>query len=398
MADNDRTQKYKDFLQRLPETSAGTPMGQLLRRFWHPVARSTDVATGAAKTIRRFGEALTLYRGESGKPYLIGGRCAHRRTLLHTGWVQGEEIRCIFHGWKYAGSGQCVERPAEQDRGLPDVKIPGYPTREYCGMIFAYLGAGEPPEFDLPRKPAFEQEGAVLFPRVEVWNCNWFQQVEISLDPVHVSFVHRIGTVGTFGAAVSQTIPVLANAETEAGIRQSATRSKNSVRVSDWTFPNANHVRSPGLSTDDPWLDVGVWNVPIDDQSTIRFLLYVAPPGHPEFQARIARYMAEIGDYDPAQFHDELVNGRKYPEDDIALKLTNAQDYVAIIGQGTIYDRENETLGRSDSGIALLRRLFQRELDALAAGQPLKRWKSLEEAAHLPTQIAEPQEAVTADA
>ena len=92
-----------------------------------------------------------VYRGESGRAYLVAGRCAHRLTLLHTGWVQGDEIRCMYHGWKYTGSGQCTEAPAEGPAALSRIRITAYPVHEYCGLIFTYMGRDAPPEFDLLR-------------------------------------------------------------------------------------------------------------------------------------------------------------------------------------------------------------------------------------------------------
>src|SRR5688500_15334182 len=104
----------------LHETSAGTPMGRLLRSFWQPVALSTSIGRGQARPLRVMGEDLTLYRGESGSAHLVGGRCAHRGTVLHTGWVQADDLRCMYHGWRYEPSGLCVEIPAEgKPRAVP---------------------------------------------------------------------------------------------------------------------------------------------------------------------------------------------------------------------------------------------------------------------------------------
>ena len=91
-------------LRLLTQTASDTLMGQLLRRFWHPIAISAQLAPGSARALRILSEDLTLYRGESGTPYLVGGRCAHRCTILHTGWVQDEQIRCMYHGWRYDGA------------------------------------------------------------------------------------------------------------------------------------------------------------------------------------------------------------------------------------------------------------------------------------------------------
>src|SRR4051812_11499592 len=193
-------------LRALTATGPDSDMGRLLRMFWQPVAVSHSIKPGNAKPLRVMGEDLTLYRGESGRAYLVAGRCAHRRTVLHTGWVQGEEIRCMYHGWKYNGTGQCTERPAEEDKRQPNVKIAGYPLHEYCGLVFAYMGQGPAPTFDLPRKEPFEQSDIVLNAGEQTWPCNWLQQVENSLDAVHVSFAHHFGKVGPFGEAITSAI------------------------------------------------------------------------------------------------------------------------------------------------------------------------------------------------
>ena len=175
-------------MMQLSETSAGTPMGELLRRFWHPIAVSADVAPGKAKKVRLLSEDLTLYRSEAGNAHLVAGRCAHRLTMLHTGWIEGEEIRCMYHGWKFDGEGKCVDRPAEKNCRETNIRIAAYPVKEYCGLVFAYLGEGEPPEFDLPRSACFEREDVMLFQRKQIWPCSWLQNVENSLDAAHVEF------------------------------------------------------------------------------------------------------------------------------------------------------------------------------------------------------------------
>lgn len=373
---------------RLTESSPHTDMGKLLRQFWQPIALSESVEVGAAIPLKIMHEELTLYRGASGKLHLVGGRCAHRRTLLHTGWVDGEQIRCIYHGWQFDSTGSCVNRPAEADTGMPRTKIAGYPVKEYQGLVFAYMGEGEAPEFDLPRKLLTEREGAIVANGMERWDNNWFQQVENSMDAVHVSFVHMALTVGAFGKAVTTGIPELSYEETSAGIRQTARRSKDNIRQSDWTFPNNNHITVPGLTPDDPWLDVFVWMTPNDDLNTTRFMIYSLPPGASEAsRMRFQTYFAKYGKYDPADHHDELFSSRvwKNPEDTF-VGLTAAQDYLSIRGQERVTKREDEILGRSDLGIVTLRKLFWRELDLLHAGQPIKTWSSLDEPVELPHQ------------
>jgi 5,5'-dehydrodivanillate O-demethylase len=388
MTEARRIHPMADRLKLLHQCSRGTEMGALLRKFWQPVGLSTALKRGTAKPVRIMGEDLTLYRGESGKPYLVGGRCAHRLTLLHTGWVQGERIRCMYHGWQFDGGGKCTERPAEGDRNPPKIKIAGYDLHEYGGLIFAYMGEGNSPEFQLVRKDVFESADRLMFARAEKWPCNWFQQVENSLDATHVSFVHHWGEVGRFGQHVAPTIPKLEYLETDAGIRQIATRSKNSVRVSDWTFPNKNHIVVPGVAENDPWIDVGHWIVPNDDEAATRFIIYSTPTSGPESDRRLMKYFEDFGDYNPADHHHELFNEKKVPHDQL-LQLTSAQDYVAAVGQGVVVDRTRERLGRSDMGIAFLRRIFLRELEAVRNGNPTKEWRRLQQATEMPHQVHE---------
>ncbi|MGA7779845.1 MAG: Rieske 2Fe-2S domain-containing protein [Paraburkholderia sp.] len=368
-------------MRRLTETAAGTPMGQLLRRFWHPIAVSRDVEVGKAKAVRLLGEDLTLYRGESGDAYLVAGRCAHRLTMLHTGWVEGEEIRCMYHGWKYDSDGKCVGRPAEKSCREPNIRIAAYPVREYSGLIFTYIGDGEPPEFDLPRKDVFEHDGMLLFQRKEIWPCNWLQHVENSLDAVHVSFAHQMGKVGAFGEAITQAVPEVSYRETEAGICQTAVRVGSQVRVSDWTFPYGNHVLIPSADREDPWIETSHWMVPIDDERTMRIALFAVPSTTAEVDERLISYFRECEDFNSSDLHRELFAGQ-YPTDPL-IRLTSAQDYVALVGQGVIADRVNECLGSSDAGIAMLRRILERELDAMASEGVCKKWRRLEQASIL---------------
>ena len=385
--DERRQERARQF-QRLTQVDKGTDMGNLLRKFWHPIELSSNIEVNAAIPVKVLGEELTLYRGASGALHLVGGRCAHRRTLLHTGWVVGEEIRCIYHGWQFDATGACVKRPAENDTGMPRTKIAGYPVREYQGLVFAYLGEGEAPAFELPRKLLTEREGAMVANGMERWDNNWFQQIENSMDAVHVSFVHMALTVGPFGQAVTTAIPELSYEETSAGIRQTAKRGENNIRQSDWTFPNNNHICVPGLTPEDPWTDTFVWMTPNDELNTTRFMIYCMPPGASEAsKIRFKNYFDKYGKYDPAAHHDELFASRvwKNPED-IYVGLTAAQDYLSIRGQERVTKREDEILGRSDLGIVTLRKLFWRELDAVRDNQPTKAWAPLHQPVELPTQ------------
>jgi 5,5'-dehydrodivanillate O-demethylase len=356
-------------------------MGRLLRQFWQPVALSERVAKGTARAVSVMGEDLTLFRGTSGAAYLLAARCAHRCSVLHTGWIENDEIRCMYHGWRYDGAGRCTERPGEKETRRDLVRIAAYPVHEWRGLVFAWLGEAPAPDFDLPRKPCLEDPGRFSFAREQTWDCNWFQQVENSLDALHVSFVHVWGRMSRFGEEITTAIPKLSYAETAAGIRQVAARSPTNQRVSDWTFPNNNHIVGPGPLKTDPWVDTCVWVVPIDDANTMRFTISSVPSGDPEICCRIAADRDPA--YDPVAHYDLLFGEHRLP-DTGAAQIIATQDYVAVRGQGRIVDRGNERLGSSDAGIALLRRIFLREIDALRHGRATKHWTRLEEAAALP--------------
>jgi 5,5'-dehydrodivanillate O-demethylase len=361
-------------LRLLTETGPDTLMGKVLRQFWHPVARSATLAPGTARKLRILSEDLTLYRGTGGEAHLIGGRCAHRCTVLHTGWVEGDEVRCMYHGWKYAADGRCTEMPAEKNVDPGVARIAGYAVHEYYGLIFAYLGDAPAPEFQLPRNAELEKDGVESSTREEVWDCNWVQQIENSLDSTHLSFVHQWPEPTRLGAEIGAAIPELTYEETSSGIRQTAIRP-NSVRISNWTFPNNNNVLAAPPHHGDPWINMLGWAVPIDDENTLRIGISSYPGGAVGERLRGGGAVASGS----AKGHFDLLFGEhRLPDVGVADRI-NAQDYTAVRGQGVIHDRTLERLGASDAGIALLRRIMFREMEAIRAGRPAKAWaKSLE--------------------
>jgi 5,5'-dehydrodivanillate O-demethylase len=360
----------------LVRTGPGTPMGTLLRRCWQPVALARELVPGKARLIRIMGEDLTLYRGEGGAPHLVASRCAHRSTLLYIGWVEGDCIRCRYHGWKFDGSGQCVEMLAEDPSFPPKVRILSYPTREYGGLIFAYMGEGAPPAFW--GKAELDRDYGVKWAISMTWPCNWFQRIENSLDAAHVSFVHQDSA---FGDYVTATAPTLEYEETKWGIRQIATRAADNVRISEVAWPNCNHIPVP-ISGVDVWVDMFNWFVPVDDENTAFFSSLCAPVRGDAARALEEQIAARWPPYNPADQGAELFAGRAWPA--AVEDIVNAQDYLVQVGQGTIVDRSQERLGRSDAGIILLRKVFQRELEAIKQGCPGKEWKPRIGLARLP--------------
>ena len=134
-------------MDAIAEVGPGTPMGELLRRYWHPIGMAAD-ATDTPRKVRVLGEDLILFRDQSGRPGLVYPHCAHRGTSLYYGKVEERGIRCCYHGWLFDVQGHCLDQPCEPGGGKARDKVrqPWYPVQELYGLIWAYMG---PPE----RKP-----------------------------------------------------------------------------------------------------------------------------------------------------------------------------------------------------------------------------------------------------
>ncbi len=365
---------WKDFWH----TGPGTLAGRYMRMFWQPVYRAEDVLPGRAKPFRVMSEDLTLYRGEDGAAHVVAFRCAHRGTQLSTGWVEGDNLRCFYHGWMYGPDGQCVEQPAEPEPFAQKVRIRSYPTEEYLGLIFVYLGEGDAPP--LPRYPDFEVDGNF---EIGLWTqpCNFFQVHEN--DPVHPAFVHRNAGLpkGVFGR-----IPRVSVEETEWGMAEYRRWDDGEFRDSHHGMPNVSHnMKWPKTEPPMPesgWVNSLYWRVPIDDEHMMQptvDLTRVTGKAKETFRERRATWMALERQVPVADLAEKVLAGEMHVDElnDYRgkTKVVSAQDYVSQVGQGAIVDRSNEHLGRTDVGVILLRKMWTRELRALAEGRPLKQWK-----------------------
>ena len=177
----------------ITQTGPGTPMGDVFRRYWHPVALSEEIPTPGGKPVQLkvLSEDLVLFRDDSGQPGLLGLRCSHRLTSLAYGRVEDGGIRCPFHGWLYDVSGRCLQQPGEPEESSFKDKIrhTAYPCREMGGMIFAYMGPPEkqPP---LPRFETLVREDGSRKTDYYPINSNYLQNLEGALDPIHSTFLH----------------------------------------------------------------------------------------------------------------------------------------------------------------------------------------------------------------
>ena len=378
------SQDYNDFVH----TGPGTLAGRFLRKYWQPVYRVKDLKPGRAVPIQLMSERFTLYRGEGGAPYLVDFNCAHRGTQLSTGWVQGESIRCRYHGWRYDGSGQCVEQPGEDEANASKVKIRSYPTSEYLGLIFVYIGEGDAPP--LRRHPDFEQPGVLDAGVPEIWPCNYFNRIDNACDAGHVAFTHRESISRVKNMERQLAVRSLTSEETEYGIRTASKVPGRDPFYLHFHIPVTNQNRSQarveGTLEDaaNLWVDRLFWRLPIDDENCISFVVDKVPLTGEQGEAYRKR-RREAEETQPAslnQIAEEILAGKMTLRDvDKSLstyKLFWIEDYVVQVGQGRQEDRSDEHLGRMDVGVFLLRKIWQRELKALAEGRSLKQWKTPE--------------------
>ena len=379
----------EDFVHTGPDTLAG----RYLRMFWHPVCRSDDLASGRTKPIRILGEDFTLYRGEGGTPHIVAFRCAHRGTQLSAGWVQGDDLRCYYHGWKYDASGQCIEQPAEREPFCQKVRIRSCPTQEYIGLIFGFFGEGEPPA--LPRFPEVEDAPGLLENWFEEWPCNYFNRLENAGDNAHVPFVHynRLREKAGEDAHVpfvhyrSSDIPLdLEATETEYGFQMTRPGGRQE-EAGAFHMPNMNllHLGPKARDLEKGRRKAVMWRVPVDDENH----LVLGAQRVQVFGEDVEAYLIRRREADRKAEEEPMVEvARKVLAGEVTADyivktrwwdISSVQDMLSLgVGQGVVAPREREQLGRSDVGVIMLRKIYMRELRALAQGQPLKEWKHLQ--------------------
>ena len=375
---------YKDFVHTGPDTLAG----RFLRMFWQPVCVAEQLKPGQALPVKIMSEAFTLYRGESGTPHLVSFRCAHRGAQLSTGWIEGDCIRCKYHGWKYDEHGQCVEQPGEEKSFSTKVKISSYPIKEYYGLLFVYLGEGTPPP--MRKFPDFEKPGLISVGPPEVWPCNYFNRVDNACDIGHVTFTHNETLNRRFNQPEYFTVPELAAKETEYGIRTAVMRPDKPVNYFHFHMPNINQAPPSGR------VETGIdeaqnlrahrlfWRVPIDDEHCVSYVVSWLPltgDAAREFEKKRQTLRSSLP-VSPNELGEQVLKGKSRIQD-VDKNLSQyylfwLEDYVVQVGQGVVPERSNDRLGHMDVGVILLRKIWERELLALAEGSALKQWKSPE--------------------
>lgn len=343
----------------LTRVGPGTPMGNLLRRYWMPIAGTSEFDIQRTKPVRLMGENLVLYKDLSGTYGLVDRQCPHRRADLAHGMVEQCGLRCNYHGWRFDQNGKCVEQPFE-DTSFPErnakdrITIKSYPLQEKGGMLWAYMGPQPVPL--LPDWEAFSWPNGfsqVVFSEVP---CNWFQCQENSIDPVHFEWMHenwgkRLRTSDT---SLGPTHLKLDFDEFEYGFVYKRILEDNDEQDDAWTigrvclWPN-------GFFLGEHF----EWRVPIDDENTLSItwkFTRVPKEREPYVQASIPTWHGPLKDGQGKWIDTHVMN----------------QDFLAWVGQGVIADRTQEHLGASDRGIVAIRRRFFEEMETIAAGGEAK--------------------------
>jgi hypothetical protein len=378
---------------QITRTGPGTPAGALMRRYWQPAALADELAGNRpVKPVQLLGEQLVIFRDDERRYGLIARACPHRGTDLAYGRLEDGGLRCAFHGWLFDVHGRCLETPAEPP-GSPlcqNIRQTAYPVVERSGILFAYLGPGEPPCF--PHFDCFAAPASHTFAFKGLIACNWLQSLEVGIDPAHTSFLHRFfhdeDSASGYGKlfrdrSIDSDMPMtrimrefprprIEVEPTDYGLRVLTLRrisdAHTHVRVTNLVFPNAFTIPMSSEMT------ITQWHVPVDDTRHYWYAIFTsfgAPVDREEMRRqRLSLY--ELPDYVPRKN-----KGNNYgfdPHEQAHETFTgmgadiNVHDQWACESMGVIQDRGKEHLGQSDKAISAYRRLLRAAIAATGSG------------------------------
>jgi nitrite reductase/ring-hydroxylating ferredoxin subunit len=387
----------------LTRVGPGAVMGEFMRQYWMPALLSSELPEPDGATVRvgLLGEDLVAFRDTQGRVGMLGAHCSHRGAPLFYGRNEESGLRCIYHGWKYDFQGQCVDMPNEvpENDFKTRIRHKAYPCREQGGVIWAYMGRLKPP----PPLPELEwtlipENQRCLAKRVQF--CNYAQALEGDIDQSHNSFLHTSVSqlkenprerAGVETWRKKDKHPHFAVSDTNCGVligaRRTASEETCYWRLTQFILPF--HTMT-GPYGENPTRQTRAW-VPMDDGNTMLFAINFHPL-RPLTEKEVARLRAGsgagfVGDDNflvPANEPGgawwpkaRKENDYFYSRDLQRTKLFSgipefwAQDAAVQEGMGPIYDRTQEHLGLSDSGIVRVRRrLIETAKAFMAEGAP----------------------------
>ena len=349
------TREENDFLTRV---GPGTPAGDLLRCYWHPVAIAQELsAEQPTRFVRLLGENLVLFRDKLGRVGLLGDRCSHRSASLCYGRVEERGISCAYHGWLFDTQGNILETPPERNEAIINsVKHLAYPVKKFVGMYWAYLGpqpAPMLPPYDLFTLPTGRRQ-ILVHPMLD---CNWFQAMENSVDPDHLQILHQEFLTRDNHQPVNTTRGFIDEVQStdfytnEYGIMKKRTYKDGRVDEHPLVFPNILR-QGYGMQI----------RVPVDDTHTLHFQLFYDPSADERCDPAADLPVEYRAPYkQPA--------GALHPFTRYTMDSVLAQDHAMWETQGPIADRSLEHLSFSDRGVALLRKVTREEIEKVQRGQ-----------------------------
>ena len=362
--------------QRLTRVGPGTPMGELMRRYWHPIAPSAELnADNPTKEVRILGEDLVLYRDAKGTLGLIEPSCAHRKANLSYGIPEDNGIRCAYHGWIFNETGQCVDQPSEPEgsKFKDKVRIKAYPVQEKAGVVFAYMGPSPAPL--LPRWDLLEWDNVERWVIAMELPCNWLQCMDNSLDPVHFEWLHNYW--GSYVLGMEK--PPEEREAWKQQMQGDGMRGRHEVKVGFDRFEYGVIKRRlmQGDTEENEWWRIGhpvlfpnilrvgqqrnhgfQMRTPMDDTHTYHIVLRVRVPEIGE--------VVEQTDI-PYKYENVFKNDGRIRADWVL-----GQDQAAWIMQGPISDRTTEALGVTDVGIILYRKVLEEQMQIVEdGGEPM---------------------------
>lgn len=359
----------------LTAVAAGSPMGELLRRFWVPILKSSELPHPRSGPVRAtiLGDTYVAFRDDDGSVGILEEACAHRCASLYFGRAEGDGLRCIYHGWKYDRGGQCIEQPTEPADSLfkNKVRVAAYPAREAGGMIWGYFG----PQDQVPGFPELEWlqvPAEHVFVSKRLQNCNFFQAIEGGIDSSHVSVLHQDTRrwhvhepSKRWDNLAIDAAPKFYVEPTDYGLmigaRRQASESEYYWRITQFVMPWYTFVPRDG----DRPINAHAW-VPIDDRHTWTWSISYHPD-RPLTRREVDAYASgssihaelEPGTFVPIrnQANDYLINrDLQHSGYFSGIEGIPAQDSAVQESMGAVVDRGKEHLGTSDAAIIVFRR------------------------------------------
>lgn len=344
--------------ERLTKVGPGTPCGELLRRYWQVLCPSGEITeTNPKKRVRILGEDLLIYRGADGKLGAIAEHCIHRHASLYYGFIEPGGIRCCYHGWKFDPTGKCIERPFEaQAPGQLAIRV--YPVQEFGGLLFIYMGPDPSRAPLLPRWDVLaRKDGRRTIVVLPVHHCNWLQIQENTVDSVHTYYLHghmsvvkNLPTLGQ-GRYFYRPIEGFDWAVCDWGIEKTLTYGGENPEIEirpPLIFPNI-------LRIPEGPVEAMHFRVPVDDTHTRIF--WVGLHAAPEAGQAAGTTTYEYAPDKPLSDGDE------------ELMTFYGQDRVVWETQGVVFDRTSETLGATDRGIVMYRRMLEEQIERVERGE-----------------------------